>query len=434
MKKVLLLFWIILLFFSSSYTQEKSRGLSAPGSLGKNGKPALKHFGGSGIHCQISFKEPSGDNILSKGESGTIIVNVRNQTKKKIKPNLEIVIQPSWLVAPKKKYKSMGNLLPGQSKTYTSKIKWSYRFPMGAITYEAKATDIISSEVSETAQVYFIINNSNLVKPTIVDVDKKIPETQVQNENGIAVVIGNENYQNPDAPNLDYAINDASTIREYLINMLGYNASNIIFIKDAKKSDFERIFGTREIYEGKLYNWVLPNQSDVFIYYSGHGAPDLKNKKTYFMPSNCDPNYVKIDGYPLEVFYRNIEKIPAKSVTIVIDACFSGGSQQGMLLKNASPMYIDMETSFGGNKFNLLTSARGDQIASWYPEGNHSLFTYYFLRALRGEADKDKNRSITLREVKNFVTEHVSYKARRLYGREQTPVIKGNQNKVISTY
>ena len=89
-------------------------------------------------------------------------------------------------------------------------------------------------------------------------------------------------------------------------------------------------------------------------------------------------------------------------------------------------MYIDVKAPLIDEKINLLTSSGGDQISSWYPEGKHSLFTYYFLRGLRGEADANKNRKVTLNELKKYLSEHVTYMARRKYGREQTPIVRGD--------
>ena len=330
----------------------------------------------------------------------------------------------------------MDPIQPLEKSTYSSPVSWKEIYPSGTITYQVTAVDETTGLESEPVEITFNISgiSAREESPTIVNVDQKIPVVSIKKTSGIAVIIGNRDYTNPDVPSVDFAIQDAKTVKKYFIDVLGLDEHNIIYIENAKKADFERVFGTKEIFEGKLYNWVKPHLSDVFIYYSGHGAPDLKNKKAYFMPTNGDPNYVKIDGYPLDVLYQNLEKIPAKSITVVLDACFSGGSQQGMLIKNASPMYIDVETPLFGKKFTLFTSASGDQIASWYPEGNHSLFTYYFLRALRGEADKDRNRKITVNEMNQFLSDNVPYMARRLYGREQTPVVKGNLTTVISRY
>lgn len=437
MKKAISISLFLILFFAVSFAQEKSRGLSASGSIGKKRKIIQSTSNLSDILCTISFQEPSGDNVLSEGENGMITVSVKNlSSHKTIDPKLEISVHSSWSPKPRFSTKLMESIDPGETGSYKASLKWDERLPSGAITYKAKASDLNSELTSDPVQISFNIigKGDESSEPIFVDVDKMIPKVPVSNTKSIAVIIGNQDYSNPDVPNVDYAINDATTVKQYLINMLGFQESNIIYMENAKKADFERIFGTKDILEGKLYNWVKPNQSEVFIYYSGHGAPDMKNQKAYFMPSNCDPNYVHIDGYPLDTFYRNLEKIEAKSITVVLDACFSGGSQQGMLIKNASPMYIEVETPLLGDRFNLFTSASGDQIASWYPEGNHSLFTYYFLRAIRGEADRDRNRRLTLKEVRNFIEEHVPYMARRLYGREQTPTVNGSWDFVISTY
>jgi len=437
MKRLIIIQLCIILFLSTSLAQQKVRGVSPPGRIGQKKKKVIIPVKPSDIECILSFNDPSGDNTISEGEEGTVTVLVKNKSLYfSIKPKLEISVKASWDPKPRTITKWMDIVEPEQTETYKLNVKWDEKLPSGTITYKAKVTDIISQLTSEPAELSFnIIGRSKMAEPSLfVDVDSKIPIVPLQNNYAIAVVIGNRDYSNPDVPDVEYAVNDAVTVKKYLLNVLGFREENIIFIENATKADFERIFGTKDVYQGKLYNWTKPNQSDVFIYYSGHGAPDVINKKAYFMPCNSDPNYVRIDGYPLEVFYRNIEKIPAKSITIVLDACFSGASQEGMLIKNASPMYIDVETPLLGEDFNLFASASGDQIASWYPKGNHSLFTYYFLRALRGEADKDRDRKITLKEIENFLEDNVSYMARRLYGREQTPVVKGASDAVISTY
>jgi len=431
---------LLLLFIMGiqiSHAQKKSRGVSEPGKIRRITDTAQKLTSASDIECTLSYSDPSGDNTLSEGERGTVTALVRNMNGyADIEPKLEITFKTSWDPTPRKTIKRMDRLGPWESFTYKSGMNWNEKLPSGTITYQIKVFDNITGLATKSTQIEFQISGQgkNPVKPVLVDVDRSVPKINISNTNGIAVVIGNQQYPNPDVPDVEYAKRDAASVKKYLVNMLGFRENNIMFIENAGKAEFERIFGTREVVRGKLYNWVKPNQSDVFIYYSGHGAPGMNNKKAYFMPSNCDPNYVQIDGYPLELFYQNLDKIPARSITIVLDACFSGGSQQGMLIKNASPIYIDISMPISGSNFNLFTSASSNQIASWYPEGNHSLFTYYFLRALRGEADGNRDRQITMNEVNNFIQEHVPYMASRLYGRDQTPVFKGNSSRIICRY
>ena len=64
----------------------------------------------------------------------------------------------------------------------------------------------------------------------------------------------------------------------------------------------------------------------------------------------------------------------------------------------------------------------------------HSLFTYYFLKALQGKGDLDKDNKLTIGEIKNYINENVPYMARRLNSREQTPQVIGDENKVLIKY
>jgi len=267
-----------------------------------------------------------------------------------------------------------------------------------------------------------------LRKPVDVDVD--IPEGKT-NPDAIGVIICIKDYENKDVPEVEYALNDGETMKNYFIKLFGIKDENIIFIENAKKSDFERLFGTEKDYRGQVYNWVKPQVSDVFIYYVGHGAPDVGTKEAYFLPSDAHPNYVRLNGYPMDTLYVNLSKIPARSVTLITDACFSGQSEKGMLIERASGIAIVPRTKFTGT---LLTASSGEEVASWYPEKRHSLFTYFFLKGLKGEADKDKDKKITIEEIGEYIKDKVSYYARRKYNREQTPEFHGDVNKAFVSY
>ncbi len=269
-----------------------------------------------------------------------------------------------------------------------------------------------------------------------VDVDINIPKGKLPNHNAIAIVIGNRNYKNKDVPMVDYAHNDANIMKQYLIKSMGFREGNIMFVLDATQADFNSIFGTKDNHKGKLFNWVKEDESDVFIYYSGHGAPNPENKKGYFVPVDCDPSLVSLNGYLLDTFYNNLNKIPYKSLTVIIDACFSGSSSAGMLLHDMSPVFISVENPLSLNQENssVFSSATGEQVSSWYPEKQHSLFTYYFLKGLQGDADINNNGEITTGELEIYINDNVPYKARRLNNREQTPLFNGNKEKILVKY
>jgi len=254
------------------------------------------------------------------------------------------------------------------------------------------------------------------------DIDINIPTAAAVRPDAVGVIIGITEYAHPDVPDVDYARRDARLMRDYLVQAMGFQEQNIILTVDqqATKAAFNRIF------EGQLQNFIMPGESDVFIYYSGHGAPNVDNAAAYFVPYDADPNYAAQTGYSLDQFYRQLNELEARSVTVVLDACFSGASEAGMLIQEASPIFISVENPAANLEQGVvLTSSSGDQISSWYREKGHGLFTYYFLKGIRGEADGDSDGKVTSLEVFGYIMENVPYLARRLFNREQTPQLMG---------
>jgi hypothetical protein len=142
-----------------------------------------------------------------------------------------------------------------------------------------------------------------------------------------------------------------------------------------------------------------------------------------------------MSGYSLKTLYTNLGKTPYRTLTLVIDACFSGNSAGGTLLKNISPIHIKTEEKiFKDNNALIITSCALEQVSSWYSDKRHSLLTYFFIKSLRGEADTDKNHQISVFEVRNYLNENVIYWARRLNNREQTPKVWGKNEKVLIEY
>ncbi|TSA28289.1 hypothetical protein D4R71_01055 [bacterium] len=267
-----------------------------------------------------------------------------------------------------------------------------------------------------------------------VDISNNIPKSQKTNSDAIAVVIGNRNYLK--AKNVDYAINDAILMKEYLINSFGYKDGNIFYLKNASKGEFELFFGTKDNFKGKLFNAIKENTSDVFIFYSGHGAPSLKNNKGYFVPVECDPNYVELGGYSLVTFYDNLAKIPTKSLTIVIDACFSGAD----IFENISPIITKTSNPIISlNNGIVFSSSKDSEVSSWYNEKKHGMFTYFFLKSIHNKnADINNDNKLTANEIIKFISnnsEGVPYYTRRIHGLEQHPQLLGkNIERAVINY
>ena len=262
-----------------------------------------------------------------------------------------------------------------------------------------------------------------------VDVDMNIPETRTKNPDAVALVIGISKYKNPNVPSVDYAKHGATIMKEYLVNTLGYSEKRIIYADDenAGKNDFN-------IMLKKLANTVKAGKSDVFVYYNGHGAPDTKTSEAFFVPYDCDPEYANESGYPVSEFYSQIGKLPARSITIVLDACFSGSTPKGLLFKGVSPALLKVKNPVAAMQNGIVfSSSTENQLSNWYPEKKHGLFTYFFLKGLQGAADANSDKQITADEMQKYLNENVPDKARE-QNREQTPQMVGDKDRVVVKY
>lgn len=302
---------------------------------------------------------------------------------------------------------------------------------------EKKASAVMPTQVTITGTQQGQAQIAEVPSLT-VDVDENIPRAKIANRDGVAVVVGNRDYaeHNLDVGDVEFAVRDAAVMKEYLITALGYQEGNILYYTNVTTATFRSVFGVKEAPEGRLAQLVKPGKSEVFVYYSGHGGPDVTEKRGYFIPVDCAPGDVRLNGYPLDLFYENLGKIEARAITVVIDACFSGSTQKGMLLAAASPIAIVIENpAVLLRNGAVFTSSSGEEISSWYPEMKHGLFTYFFLRGLQGRADVDQNGQLSAEELHAYVadrTEGVPYLARRLYqGRSQTPNFFGGGQQVI---
>ena len=279
-------------------------------------------------------------------------------------------------------------------------------------------------------------SSTNWVSPSQLKL--KYPKARNANKYGVALIIGNRNYQRmgKEVPDVDYAHNDADAVYQFVTRGLGYRKENIILFKDASQADLIGALGSENNPRGKLYDWIRPGESDVFVFYSGHGAPGLKDGAGYLMPVDADPAKVELNGYALKTLYANLGSLSSRKTTIVLDACFSGGSAKGALVKNASSISLKVKKETPKlAKAVVLTASGHSQVASWDTKVFHGLFTRCFLEGMAGAADEkgfgNRDGKITLGELKRYLDEEVTYTARRNYGREQHPQVVGDLNHVF---
>ncbi|MCB1512651.1 MAG: caspase family protein [Hyphomicrobiaceae bacterium] len=254
-----------------------------------------------------------------------------------------------------------------------------------------------------------------------------LPAVALANRDSIAVIIGNKTYKGVNSFDVEFAHNDAAAIRAFVIQRLGYRESNIIFLKDATLGRLRQVFGDETNPKGKLWNWARPGRSNVFVYYSGHGAPDVRTKRAYLIPTDVDPERAA-SGYALSTLDRNLELLKqhlgaSTEIVVMLDACFSGRTAAGPLAGYSGGLIPNIQPP--GSGIIRLSASSPNEVANWDRERKLGLFTSVFLEAVSGPADKkpfgNTNGRVEWAEIARFLDDEVRYRSRRKYGRNQTP-------------
>ena len=233
------------------------------------------------------------------------------------------------------------------------------------------------------------------------------------NRNAYAIVIGIERYR--DIPSVDTAADDAIWMKRYLERVMGVPEENIVLLLNerATKTDMLKYF------TGWLVNNV-DEHSTVYIYYAGHGAPDVKTKKAYIVPYDGDPNYLSVTAYSLDSLYETIASLPARETVVFLDSCFSGRGDRSVVAEGTRPIGLSIKNPvIASGRTVVISAAEGSQASSYYKESGHGLFTCFLLLGLKGEADADSGGWVEVGEIFSYLKPNVSKIARRI-NREQT--------------
>ena len=227
-----------------------------------------------------------------------------------------------------------------------------------------------------------------------------------------ALVIGIEDYQS--VPKADFGARDAKTVRRHL-EAMGFPARNIISLEGSQ--------ATSSKLRSYLEEWLPLNvkpSSTLFVYYSGHGAPDAKTGDAYLVPWDGDPKFLKSTALPLKTFYASLLRTKARRVVVALDACFSGAGGRSVLAQGARPLVArTAEILPSEGRLTVLAAASGDEITGTLQDQGHGVFTYHLLKGLSADP------KASAQSLFGYLKPRVQDDARR-DNREQTPVLSGS--------
>lgn len=174
--------------------------------------------------------------------------------------------------------------------------------------------------------------------------------------------------------NLSLTVNDARTMAEIYSANTSVDYALLINEKATKARIIKAI--------GKLFNKAGINDIVVF-FFSGHGYPG------------------GLCAYDGNITYKAIREAMAKSKSknkmMFIDSCNSGSMRVG---DNQSQGAV---TAAKKANVMLFLSSRNTENSLENPRMSNGHFTTYLSKGLTGSADADRNRTITAKELFNYV-------------------------------
>ena len=288
-------------------------------------------------------------------------------------------------------------------------------------SYLITARDVFGNTDSATITVARQVVDSRPVIPRLNPSSVKVQ----QSRDAVAIIIGIENYRR--VPKADFANADAKDFYTYASRALGIKPENIKLLVDDGADDIEIL--------NAFQNWlplkVNKGKTDVYVFYSGHGYPSLDGSSLYFLPFNVDKQYLERTSVKQKEVVTALQKAQAKSVTMFIDACYSGQTRGGeVLIAGLKPIALKADEKAYPPEFTVITASTADQFSSASQDLKHGIFSFYLMKGMEGDADLNKDGRTTSGELQRYLSEMVGRQAMGL-NRTQNTQLFGDADRVL---
>ncbi|MBC6993446.1 caspase family protein [Neolewinella lacunae] len=237
-----------------------------------------------------------------------------------------------------------------------------------------------------------------------------------------AVVVGAARYTH--MRTLKYTDDDAYQLFAFLKSVEGgaLPEEQIKVLIDEDATHRNIIMAMRDVYQQADENDV------ILFYFSGHGLPGA------FLPVDYDGFSNRLEHYQLR---DALLASRAKHKLVIADACHSGSLggrsdlDQALASRNggvdaALNAYYDALNQAQASTA-LLLSSKGEEISLEDGGLRSGVFSHYLIRGMKGEADENGDRLVSIQELFSFIHREV----RRYTGNIQTPTLTGTYDEVM---
>lgn len=244
----------------------------------------------------------------------------------------------------------------------------------------------------------------------------------IPNRKSAALIIGIADYERTPAK-AAFADKDAQYFYDYATMKLGVPEDNILELINEKADRIEMKLAVK--------NWLrtiaASNESDIYIFFAGHGMASDDGNNMYLLPYDGTPFLLEESAIRRDQLFADIAAMDPNSVTVFLDTCYSGATRTDDMLIAARPLLIRAREQLVPDGFTVISAAAGDQTAKPLEEMGQGLFSYFLMQGMEGGADSNGDGKITAGELHQFTRSKVA----RYSAGTQTPELQGNENQVL---
>ena len=260
--------------------------------------------------------------------------------------------------------------------------------------------------------------NSSISFDSLNPIGKRVKN----NNNALALIVGVSSYKNTKAKAM-YADNDALVFRDYATEKLGISENRIKVLVNDGADERDILLSVKE--------WVRrsakPNQSDIYVFFAGHGLASQDGKNMYLLPHDGSPRLLEKTAILRNELFYDIKQANPKSVTVFLDTCYSGVTRNEEMLIAGRPIMIKAKEQAIPSGFTLFSAASNEQISRPLEEAKHGMFSYFLMKGMEGDADANNDNKITARELHAYVEQNVVQQS----SGSQTPELQGDKDRVL---
>jgi hypothetical protein len=231
-----------------------------------------------------------------------------------------------------------------------------------------------------------------------------------------AIVVGISKFEKPNVPALKNSAKDARDFYDYLIKEANFQPDHVRLILDEKATRRRILSELDNMFLGRV---ARPDDM-IVLFFSTHGSPAQLDKmgKNFIVAYDTEPNELFATGIEMQAMTRDLkERVDAKRVLLVLDACHSGGTAAKGIHRVGN---FDTDALSIGTGQMVICSSEPDQQSWESKRYNNGVFTRKLLDGLRS-----KGRDTSIEEAFNAATSSVQDEVRQDYpGIRQTPVIR----------